>query len=227
MNLAGEYLRQARCILWDWNGTLLDDVSICINLINGMLTRRGHPAISRERYREIFTFPVKEYYKKAGFDLENEDFGQLAVEFIQGYHAAFPNAGLFKESRLLLLAFRNASLPQAILSAMEQGSLQYSLASHCIDSFFSVIQGIDNHHADGKLEAGRALMEKLTILPSDILLIGDTLHDAEVADALGVNCLLVASGHQSIHRLQQSGKTVVPGLASLLPLVQGQVIQDP
>ena len=51
-------------ILWDWNGTLLDDVEVCIESMNSMLSKRKKPLLTREHYKEIFTFPVIDYYRK-------------------------------------------------------------------------------------------------------------------------------------------------------------------
>ena len=66
-------------IIWDWNGTLLDDVDICIDIINELLSIRNQQPLTRSRYREIFTFPVKDYYSKAGFDFTQEPFDKIPV----------------------------------------------------------------------------------------------------------------------------------------------------
>lgn len=44
-------------IIWDWNGTLFDDVDICVDNINWLLKKYNLPEITKEKYREIFTFP--------------------------------------------------------------------------------------------------------------------------------------------------------------------------
>ena len=56
-------------VLWDWNGTLLDDVELCENALNRLLQRYGYPQrYDHEQYRAIFGFPVEDYYVRAGFD---------------------------------------------------------------------------------------------------------------------------------------------------------------
>ena len=60
-----------RCIVWDWNGTLLNDVQAAFSAMNAMLSRRGLPLMeSLAQYRELFTFPVRQYYAAAGLDLD-------------------------------------------------------------------------------------------------------------------------------------------------------------
>ena len=207
-------------ILWDWNGTLLDDLQLCLGTVNGMLERRQHHKLSTERYRDIFTFPVRDYYVKAGFDFSREPFDELAVEFIDGYYGHFQEAPLHAHALEALDAVRRTGLSQGVLSATEDSILKKSLNDHGICEYFSEVRGIHNHHADGKLAVGRALVQGLSCLPGQILLVGDTLHDAEVAHALGIHCMLISYGHQSAQRLQQSGLTVLPDLQRFVRLLE-------
>ena len=74
-------------IIWDFNGTLMDDAPLCINVMNSMLAKRGLPILTTGRYAEIFDFPVSLYYRRAGWDPERYPFEPLSDEFIAGYHA--------------------------------------------------------------------------------------------------------------------------------------------
>ena len=92
-----------RYLIWDWNGTLLDDVETCVDVMNGMLERRGlAPLKSVECYRGIFTFPVREYYKKAGLDPARESFEKLALEYISEYNRRALSCGLVPYAREIL-----------------------------------------------------------------------------------------------------------------------------
>ncbi|MBE0642238.1 MAG: HAD hydrolase-like protein, partial [Bacteroidales bacterium] len=84
------------------------------------------------------------------------------------------------------------------------------------------VSGIHNHHADGKLAAGHNLLQRLPFPPHQILLIGDTLHDAEVARELGIHCLLIAQGHQSESRLRSSEIRVLPDLIQFIKEIQNE-----
>ena len=76
---------QYKHIIWDWNGTLLDDAWLFVDIMNGVLENRNMDTITVEKYRKIFGFPVEEYYKKLGFDLEKESFYESGLEFIRAY----------------------------------------------------------------------------------------------------------------------------------------------
>ncbi len=72
-------------IFFDFNGTIIDDLDLCLDLLNKMLIKKNHKPITKERYLDIFTFPVKKYYIKAGFDLPKDNFEELADFFIEQY----------------------------------------------------------------------------------------------------------------------------------------------
>ncbi len=210
-----EMLGRKKAIVWDWNGTLLDDTALCISCMNDLLSKRQLPSLDKARYREIFTFPVKEYYLRAGFDFSSERFEVPAMEFISLYYDRFSQAILHTEASRLLAKLKKMGFVQAVLSAMEHDSLENSLKEKGIERFFDIVTGINDHYAHSKLEIGKELVEKLGYPEEQILIIGDTLHDLEVAQGLGVEVLLVANGHQSRERLLQKTPDVIENLTEL------------
>ena len=72
-------------IIWDWNGTLLDDCKVCVKSFNRSLKKRNRRPISLDKYRSIFTFPVIDAYKKVGFDFKKESFSKVSNEFVEFY----------------------------------------------------------------------------------------------------------------------------------------------
>lgn len=209
-----------KVIIWDWNGTLLDDVGICVSCMNKVLSKRNIPQLNADHYRDIFTFPVKDYYQNAGFDFEKEDFEKPAMEFISLYYQALPQANLFSCIERVLTSFQKKGLRQLVLSAMEHDNLVNSLKSKGIFKFFSKVSGMTNHYAHSKLEIGQELLAgELSYEKKEMLIIGDTLHDFEVAKELGVDCLLVARGHQSKKRLLKETDLVFDKLSDVADLL--------
>ncbi|MEI6576113.1 MAG: HAD family hydrolase [Bacteroidota bacterium] len=205
-----------RNIIWDWNGTLLDDVDICVDSINILLEKRKLPLMNIDRYKELFSFPVIEYYKNIGFDFTAEVYDEVATEFMTAYLDRLPSAGLFPQILPLLEACRQGGYQQAVLSAMEQDTLDSSIQSKGIQHYFTKIVGIDNHHAVGKLENAERILKEINGKASETLLIGDTLHDFEVASAIGCPYLLIGSGHQSLRRLSEHGRSTAESHDRLL-----------
>lgn len=195
-------------IIWDWNGTLLDDVELALEVANGMLARRGLPVMDLERYRAIFDFPVERYYRAAGFDFDREPFSVLADEFISEYKRRVGEAALHGEVPRVLSRIAEAGPSQAVLSASRQQSLEEAVARFGVLKHFEALQGLSDHFAVSKAEVGRRLVERLGLSGDRTVMVGDTTHDAEVAADMGVHCVLIARGHQSAERLQDCGVPV-------------------
>lgn len=206
---------QRTTIIWDWNGTLLDDAEICRGAINGMLLKRHLPELSLEKYRNVFTFPVIDYYKEIGFDFTMEEWEPVAIEFIDIYLKALPSCKLTPFAIEALTYFKNKGYRQAIISAMQHEALIKSVSALGIDSYFDFIGGIGDHYGAGKIENAKNYFSSQNINPVTATLIGDTLHDSEVAAELKCKCVLVATGHQSVTRLKETGLTVIENLSEI------------
>lgn len=203
-------------IIWDWNGTLLDDTEICRSIVNKLLEERGEEKLSIERYKDIFTFPVKDYYEEAGFDFSKEDFSTPADAFIKDYNAKVPEAPLHKNANEILDLIAKKQKKQIIISAMKQDALQASVLEKGIDHYFEEISGINDHYANGKIENAKRILKKLDLDPKNCLLIGDTIHDHEVAETLDCECILIAGGHQSYERLLKTKRKVYHSIKELM-----------
>jgi phosphoglycolate phosphatase len=201
-------------IVWDWNGTLLDDVTTSVNTINQLLAARALPPIDTAGYRASFGFPVRNYYLTLGFQLENENWDRLARTYHDLY-LADTSPRLHPGAIPTLHFCRQAGLGLSLLSASEQSILERMVTDTAIAPWFDFIHGTDNLDGQSKLETGRRLLHRLPCPPCQILFVGDTLHDQEVAAALGCTCVLISHGHQSHERLLASGSHVLEKLEDL------------
>jgi phosphoglycolate phosphatase len=209
-------IEKAGAIIWDWNGTLLDDLDVCIGAINGMLEKRSLKPLTRQRYREIFTFPVRDYYFEAGFDFEKDDWETAAMEFIDHYRKSVRNSLLHPEAVTILERLDVMKKRQFILSAMEQDFLSETIRARLNSGIFEKIVGLNNHYAATKAENAVLLVEEIGLPINEIVMIGDTMHDFEVAEKAGIPCILVANGHQARHRLEKTGVPVISDLKELM-----------
>ncbi len=208
-------------LVFDWNGTLVNDVHLCHDLLNKMLLERHHPAVSFDTYRDIFTFPIIEYYKKAGFRFSpdgDDDFLLLANEFREDYEKAFPSVPLYSGVKSFLETARNV-LPIYLLSATKEELLLAETHEKGVDKLFTDIIGIGDIYGASKQEAAKRYFLNKKLDVSKALFIGDSLHDEEVAISLGGSCCLISNGHQSIKVLKDGKKNqktvIVPTLGDL------------
>lgn len=195
-------------VVWDWNGTLLDDVEAGLDTLNEMLGKRGLPLLTLSEYRSSFGFPVIDFYHRIGFDMERESFHELSVDFVRTYESHAATLRLNREVREVLAVMRERGKQQYVLSALREDLLKKMLRDFQIDSCFDGVCGSDNIYANGKIGQGRHLMECCNFFPAETVMIGDTVHDAEVAAALGCNCILFAGGHNDEQRLQEHAPVI-------------------
>ncbi len=203
-------------VIWDFNGTILDDVALGIESTNTMLTKRGLPIIpDNAYYREVMCFPIIEYYRKLGFDFEREDYYTvLAPEWVALYMAGERHCGLMPHVVATLEAVRERGIPQIVLSASQKDQLIYQLQRLGIDTYFDEILGLDDIYAKSKTALAKAWREKN---PHAVpLCVGDTDHDAHVADILNCDCLLYTGGHQDESRLKLCGRPLISSIDQLL-----------
>ena len=208
-------------VIWDWNGTLLDDVEDCLAVMDGMLIQRGLPPIgSMTRYRDIFTFPVRDYYALAGLDLEKEPFEGPAEEFMRGYRLRSAECKLMDGTAEVLDALDEMGAVQVLASASRQDDLERQVAEQGLTGRFRAVLGMSDDLGAGKAGLAARYLAENGIDPAEVVFVGDTVHDWEQARELGCACVLIANGHQSRERLAATGAPVLDRLRRLPDYLQ-------
>ncbi|MBN1267064.1 MAG: HAD family hydrolase [Anaerolineales bacterium] len=195
-------------VIWDWNGTLFDDVDLCFKSMNLLLKKYNvAPIADISEYQSKFCFPVEEYYQKIGFDFSKTPFTQLAKEFMELYQPKSLHCALNKGVNTILPFLQNKGFRQVILSASKRDNLCQQVYSHKIEQYFENVLGIGDIFAKTKIDIATTWIHNTKTQPSNLLFVGDTLHDYEVAREIGCKCVLYSRGHQSI-----DGKDIESGL---------------
>lgn len=207
-------------IVWDWNGTLLNDAWLCIEVLNGLLQSRGRSHINEQVYRRHFGFPVIRFYEYLGFDFEADSFDRVSREFIDAYEARWlQECALHLNTNQTLETLTGRGITHSVLSAAEQRALELGIRHYELDAHFVRLVGADNIYANGKIERGQQWIEELGAPRASVVLVGDTLHDYEVAEAMGIDCILLAHGHHSAERLGQTGAPIAENHHALIQLL--------
>ncbi len=204
-------------VIWDFNGTLIDDLDLVLHAVNRQLTRRSLQPLTLARYRSVFGFPVSEYYRRIGLDVDRESMASLSDEFFDAYGPGLTACDLYPGVRDVLRVFERRGWNQFVLSAMEETMLHGMLEHLGIGRHFGAAYGLAHLEGDSKLSRGRDLVADQRIDPTQALVIGDTHHDADVAAELGMSAALVSTGHQSAERLATAG---CPVYASVLDVAE-------
>ncbi len=199
-------------IIWDWNGTLINDSQVCTQVLNAILAKYGKAPTTFSQYRRAFGFPIAAFYEGLGFDFTRESYDEIADDYIDIYARRQFECQLHAGVSQVLQDCGNLGLGQSILSAYNQTMLEEVVQQFQIAHHFTHIIGRQDFHAKSKIHLGRTLIRSLEIPPQQIVIIGDTTHDFEVARDLGTHCLLISSGHQHPDRLQPCGAPVLKAI---------------
>lgn len=206
-------------IVWDWNGTLLNDVNLCFECINRLLVSKNlDPLIDLSAYRDIFEFPIQNYYQKAGFNFDKTPYEVLAGEYMKDYQEKSYDCQLFEDVYETLRKAHFFGFPQCILSASRKDYLLKQIEKFDILDYVDSVHGIENIYASSKKELARKYVESCP-LEDEIWFVGDSIHDYEVANTLKANCILVTTGHQSRQKLERVDAIIADSLLESLEII--------
>ncbi len=213
---------QPKLLVWDWNGTIMDDMEFTYQIENRMLRERGMKEIpDREFYLNNFGFPIIAYYIKLGYDFSIYPYEELAAEFhriyTEGYRCCPLRAGAIET----LSAVQKMHIPQTLLSASEQNRLIEQTSYYGVGSYFQELLGLSDEYAHSKVDRAKQYIQTHGIDPKDVLFIGDTDHDYEASASVGCNCVLLTGGHQGRAVLARCGVPVLDSLQELLDYITG------
>ena len=189
-------------IFWDFNGTILDDARLCYDILIEMLKEEERPLVTFDEYLRIFTFPIKAYYEQV-YDLNKTSFDVLAHRFIKRYQPGSLDCKLHEGVIEAIKRCEGLGYVNVLLSASEEMNLIEQLEHFKIKHLFQDILGTKNIYAKTKLDVAKRYIEDKKIDPKDCLMIGDTLHDAKIAESLGFDIILYTKGHQHPSRLMK------------------------
>lgn len=203
------------CVIWDFNGTLLDDVETSIATVNDSLAKHNLPLTDIEEYRRNITMPIVDYYAKH-FDLSVIPMSELAAGYLSGFEI---HHGLLKPGKGALEALKvlkARGVRQCVVSSYEQGRLESLLREFGMHQFMDGISGAEDTKCESKVQRGARWIKEQGIDPRNALVVGDLTHDFEMAQAMGARCVLFAGGHQDRERLLACGADVIDDLTEVL-----------
>ena len=190
-------MRSVKYLIFDFNGTILDDVAVAVKAENMTIAHFGlkRDPLTLDEYLHVFTFPVKDYYENVGFDWSVWSYEEVGAYWFENYCKLKGEYRLYDGVVDILKANRAEGNQNILLSASSLNELKKQLQELQIAEYFDEVLGIDNIYASSKENIALSWIADKD--PQDCLMIGDTLHDLQVARVMGIDCILVAKGHQA------------------------------
>lgn len=205
-------------VIWDWNGTLLDDIGASLASVNDMLAKRGEPPMDKNRYKECMGTPIIRFYEQV-FDLSKEDYASILAEYNAGYMYHLADCSLTDGAVEAIEKFAAAGVHQAIVSSSNNAQLCENAKKYGVFDKFEAVLGAADFKADSKIERARLYLAE-SAEKGAVLVVGDLEHDAEMAAEIGADCVLLTSGHEHPERLKRSGAVIFDKIEELILFVE-------
>lgn len=205
-------------VIWDFNGTVLDDRAASTEAVNQMMARRALGSITEEWYAANLIMPLEAFYESVGFDMGAEKIECLSEEFQR--ECAKVERPIFPEVRAALEALRQKGYRQLLFSSLHQSILEEQASARGISSYFEKIMGRSDRSLGSKEEAARAYLEQEGIDPKSVLFVGDLTTDWEMAEYVGSPCVLIPKGHQDYARLSSTGAAILKDASELMAFLE-------
>ena len=206
-------------IIWDWNGTLFDDAVVCWEICKTVSLEYQGRAPSFDEFRKMFTIPVDTFwYSLLGRHITPSEMQDIGERFHSYYLERRSECSMHEGAQEVLVELSRGGVSHSILSSAPQALLD-SIVNICgIRSSFLLVQGHPGAGGSSKIPLGREHMKQLQLDPKNTILIGDTVHDHELANALGVGSLLFSRGSQCPSKLKATSAPVIESLRELLEI---------
>lgn len=206
--------RKYKAIFWDWNGTLLDDVLPSLNAVNDLLELYEKDKISLEQYYSYVDTPIYKFYERI-FDLNEVPMSVIKPHYIAFYERYENDVNLAGGALELLEKCKGYGIKSYAISAAHIDDLTKHSKRLGAYEYFEKISAASDYDAGSKIDRAMKLLEDEKINKNEVLMIGDTLHDLQTAEAIGVECVLYSKGHTDFETLSKTGKRVFSSFEQL------------
>jgi phosphoglycolate phosphatase-like HAD superfamily hydrolase len=198
-------------LVWDWNGTLLDDLSLVVEATNQAFAAVGGRSVDSDEHRRTFRRPVAEFYAEIlERAVDAEEFGRLDRIFHDAYRLGLTTTTLAADAMHALKSWTGS---QSLLSMWFHSELVPAVDTYGLTGVFTRVDGLRTE-IGGDLKAGHLArhLDELGVPGDRAVLIGDSLDDALAAESVGAAAVLYTGGFTHPTRLRASGRPVADTL---------------
>ena len=207
-------------IVWDWNGTLLNDLDLVVRSVSASIARYGHDPIDADMYRDHYTRPVRSFYDSLfGRQVGDMEWFDLNKIFHEVYYAGVDGASLADDAVAVLEGAAGLGLGQSLLSMSTHEHLVPTVRTHGIDRYFSLITGLERPSGEVKAAYLKRHLLDQDVDPSTVVVVGDTPDDHMAAVSVGARSILYDGGSHHRHVLEAQRAPVADTLTAVLEMI--------
>jgi phosphoglycolate phosphatase-like HAD superfamily hydrolase len=208
-------------IVWDWNGTLLDDSTATYRAACEVFAAYRLPAVSLAAYRAAYTRPIQTFYARLfGREISPVEFAGMDDEFHAAYARAMAEVTLTEGARDALRDWREGGGSQSLLSMFRHAELMELVRRFDVELEFTRIDGLVGPGGGRKAAHLTAHLAAQGLDPGDVLLVGDSLDDAAAATEVGAHCVLFNGGYHARPALSEAGVPIADTMPEVLAITR-------
>jgi phosphoglycolate phosphatase-like HAD superfamily hydrolase len=204
-------------VVWDWNGTLLDDLPLVVAATNASIAEYGVTPITAEEHRRDFIRPIADYYAMLlGRAVDEAEFARLDKTFHTAYADGLASCALASDA---MTALASGTGTQSLLSMWFHAELVPAVSRYGLTGYFTRVDGLRASIGGGsKTPCLITHLAELGLTGPDCVLIGDSVDDSDAAAAVGARCVLYAGGFTGTERLRATGRPIARSLSEAVEL---------
>ena len=182
-----------RLIVFDWDGTIIDSAATIVECIRESARDMRLPVPEAERASHVIGLGLHDSLRLAVPDLQAHQYAEFVANYRRHFLAREDSMVLFTGMEDLLRNLKGKPL-LAIATGKSRRGLDRALAATGVGPYFSASRCADETHPKPHPAMLLELMNEFGFSKDQILMIGDTSHDLEMARAAEVDSVAVTYG---------------------------------
>lgn len=204
-------------VVWDWNGTLLDDLEVVLGAVNVAMATLDGPPVDGDIYRTHFTRPIQHFYEGLlGRSISESEWHLLNDTYHEAYYSQVHDAPLAFDALDALARVDGLGWNQSLLSMTPQARLEWVVADHGLFDRLQPVTGLPGQTGGLKAEHMELHLDRQNLVGPQVAVIGDTPDDVTAARAVGAVAILYDSGSHHREQLDEVGVPVVNSLVEAI-----------
>lgn len=216
-------MARPRHLVWDWNGTLLDDLRIVVAATNAALSTAGGRSVTPQEHRRRFRRPIAEFYAEVlGRPVDPDEFARLDKVFHDAYQQLLPDCRLAPDAAEALWGWSGT---HSLLSMWHHHDLLPTVEEFGLTGQFRRVDGLPDElggQVDHKAPYLQRHLDAQELDPATVVMIGDSVDDAHAAAAAGADCVLYSGGFTDAAQLRTTGAPLVDSLVEAVALARSR-----
>ncbi len=174
--------------IFDWSGTLVDDLGLVISATNHVLNQYGEPEMDRETFRREFCLPYEGFYRKY---LPDADLKDVETHFRHGFGISNAEVTVLPFAREFLDRLKARGCKLYVLSSMCEVAFAQQAVELGLDHYFEkTYAGVLD-----KREVIGGMLQEHGMRQGNTVFVGDMTHDIETAHHAGIMSVGVMTGY--------------------------------